>query len=131
MTDPAELALTPVSVPFWEAAAQGDLVLQRCDACQQFVWYPRAICPSCQGAELTWTPAAGTGTVYAVSVHHKAALPELAELTPYAVVLVDLDEGVRMMARATGAPADAFAIGARVRWRPDPAGGHAFLFEPA
>ena len=63
MTDPAELALTPVSVPFWEGAAQGDLVLQRCDSCQAFVWYPRAICPACHSAELTWTPAAGTGTV--------------------------------------------------------------------
>lgn len=118
-----------VSTAFWAAAADGLLVLQRCDDCEKFVWYPRAICPSCGSAALTWTPASGAGTVYAVSVHHRPARDDLADVTPYAVVLVDLDEGVRMMARmAPGtAPEDA-AIGARVRWCPDPAGGREFVF---
>jgi uncharacterized OB-fold protein len=120
-----------LSAPFWEAAAQGQLVLPRCEACGRFVWYPRALCPHCGSDALAWTPSAGAGTVYAVSVHHKAPRPELAGLTPYAVVLVDLDEGVRMMARAVDADAEEVAVGQRVVWRPDPDGGKAFVFAPA
>jgi uncharacterized OB-fold protein len=127
----AELALTAVSAPFWEAASHGQLVLQRCDACMRVVWYPRAICPGCGATTLTWTPAAGIGTVYAASVHHRAPRPELAPLTPYAIVLVDLDEGVRMMARAAVDDAESIAVGQRMRWQPDPDGGRAFLFVPA
>ena len=132
MTDDVANAMTDVSVPFWEAAGRGELVLQRCDDCEHVVWYPRALCPSCGSMSLRWTPASGTGTVYAVSVHHRPARPELADLVPYAIALVDLDEGVRMMARVIGveSPTDV-VIGQRVVWRPDPDGGRAFLFEPA
>jgi uncharacterized OB-fold protein len=131
MTDAPELALTAVSAPFWAAAADGRLVLQRCDACAAYVWYPRALCPSCGATALTWTEASDTGTVYAVSIHHRPARPDLSELTPYAIVLVDLDEGVRMLARAAVDDAGSVAVGQRMRWRPDPAGGRAFVFEPA
>lgn len=131
MSDPEELALTAVSAPFWEAASQGRLLLQRCDGCQAFVWYPRALCPSCGSDALTWVPSPGEGAVYAVSVHHKPARPELADLAPYAVVLVDLDEGVRLLARADVADPTTVAVGQRMRWRPDPDGGRAYLFEPS
>jgi uncharacterized protein len=120
-----------VSAPFWEAAARGELVLQRCEGCSSFVWYPRALCPSCGDDRLTWTQVSGEGTVYAASVHHRAPTPELAGSTPYAVVLVDLDEGVRLMARAAGVAADEVAVGQRVRWAPDPEGGRAFVFTPS
>lgn len=130
MTERHELSLTEVSSPFWESAGHGVLVLQRCDSCQKFVWYPRALCPRCGSLSLTWTAGSGRGTVYAVSVHHKPARPELVDAVPYPVVLVDLDEGVRMMARMVGIPADQVSVGQQVRWIPDPEGGRAFLFEP-
>lgn len=130
-TGPEELALTAVSVPFWAAAAEGRLELQRCDRCDRFVWYPRALCPSCGSTQLTWTPSVGVGTVYAVSVHHKAPRPELATRVPYAIALVDLDEGVRMLARVDTGDASSVVVGQRVRWRPDPDGGRAFVFQPA
>lgn len=130
MSERHELSLTEVSSPFWEAAARGELVLQRCDSCQGFVWYPRAVCPHCGSLSLTWTAASRYGTVYAVSVHQRPARPELADAAPYPVVLVDLDDGVRMMARMVGIPADQVRVGQRVRWIPDPQGGRAYLFQP-
>jgi uncharacterized OB-fold protein len=130
MTDGVVAAEVTVSAPFWAAAERDELVLQRCDACEAFVWYPRALCPGCGSATLSWVAVSAWGTVYAVTVHHRAPRPELAALVPYAVVLVDLDEGVRMMARMTGVPAEEVAVGDRVRWRPDPEGGRAFVFEP-
>jgi uncharacterized OB-fold protein len=56
MSDPSPEA--GVSAPFWESANAGQLVLQRCAACERFVWYPRALCPHCGSGELTWTPSA-------------------------------------------------------------------------
>ncbi len=71
--------------------------MQRCGDCDRFVWYPRARCPHCWSESLIWTPMSGRATVYAVSVHRRSTAPHLADRAPYAVVLVDLDEGVRMM----------------------------------
>lgn len=130
MSDAAAIDESGVSAPFWEAASESRLVIQRCDACERYVWYPRALCPHCGSMALTWTPVAGAGTIYSLSVHHRPARPELADKTPYVIVLVDLDEGVRMMARmADGTVADEVSIGRRVRWAPDPTGGKAFVFE--
>jgi uncharacterized OB-fold protein len=130
MTDERGASGSEVSAPFWDAASRGELVIQRCTACEGLVWYPRALCPRCGGTELSWEPVPADGTVYAVSVHHRPASPELAGAVPYAVVLVDLDAGVRMMARADGVVAEEVTVGQRMRWRPDPDGGKAFVFEP-
>lgn len=129
MSDPT-IDEAGVSGPFWESAGRGQLALQRCEACERYVWYPRARCPHCGSADLKWTDSEGDGAVYAVSVHHRSPLPELADETPYAVALVDLDEGVRLMARVVDVDAESVAIGDRVRWRPDPKGGKAFVFGP-
>jgi uncharacterized OB-fold protein len=130
MSDEQAASDTAVSAPFWDAAGRGELVIQRCGSCERLVWYPRALCPRCGGAELRWEPVSGDGTVYAVSVHHRAPTRELSNAVPYAVVLVDLDAGPRLMARAAGGAADDVTVGQRVRWRPDPDGGKAFVFEP-
>lgn len=96
----------PVTRPFWDSLRAQEMQVQRCTACRRFVFYPRAVCPYCFGAALEWTPVSGRGTVHAVTVVHRAPSPELQPETPYVVALVDLEEGVRLMARLTGVPAD-------------------------
>lgn len=92
------------TAPFWEAAAEGALKVQRCSGCGEHVFYPRLVCPSCLGDELTWVPVSGRATVHAVTVVHRAGAAFKAEL-PYAVALVDFVEGPRMMTRIlTDAP---------------------------
>ena len=54
--DPSE-----VSQPFWDATREGRLVLQHCDACDGFVWYPRPFCPGCLRESLEWTEVSGRG----------------------------------------------------------------------
>ncbi|MQA95217.1 MAG: hypothetical protein GEV11_11435 [Streptosporangiales bacterium] len=103
--------------PFWEGVAEGELRLQRCDDCRQAIFYPRSICPHCQGSSVSWFTAAGTGTVHTYTVAHRA-FGDAAKEVPFAVALVDLDEGARMMSRITGDPA-AVSIGARVRMAPE------------
>jgi uncharacterized OB-fold protein len=93
-----------VSAPFWTATEQHRLTMQRCASCDQLVWYPRFVCPHCGGFSLAWEELSGQGVVYAVSVHHRPAHPAFADRVPYSVVLVDLDEGVRIMSSVFGSP---------------------------
>ena len=101
-------ALPPVplpdadSAPFWEAAAQRRLVLQRCAACQTLRHPPRPMCPSCLSFEDEWIPASGRGRVWSWVVAHPPVLPAFAERTPYNVIVVELEEGVRMVGNLTG-----------------------------
>ncbi len=84
--------------PMWDAAAEGALALQWCCDCQKAIYYPRYVCPECWGQQLEWRHATGNGTIYAKSRHWVAGHDELAELVPYTVALIDLAEGVRMLA---------------------------------
>ena len=93
-----------VSASFWDATRKHRLVMQRCESCHHLVWYPRPLCPRCGEFSLRWEELAGTGVVYAVSVHHRPAHPAFADRVPYSVVLVDLDEGARMMSNVFGPP---------------------------
>ena len=112
-------AADPTTEPFWAACAQHRLILQRCRACGTHQHYPRPFCLSCDGREMTWVPASGQGTIYALTVIRLPVIPEL--VPPYQLALVDLDEGVRMLTNIEGLAA---RIGDRVtlHWR-DRAGG--------
>jgi len=86
-----------VTTPFWEAAARHELVLQTCSSCGVVRHPPRPVCPSCLSWESTWKPASGRGTVWSWVVAHPPVLPAFADKAPYNVVVVELDEGVRMV----------------------------------
>ena len=96
--------------PYWAGIAAGELRLQRCAACGLAVFYPRAVCPHCFGASLTWFTARGTGQVHSYTVVHRA-FGEFADQAPFTVALVDLDEGVRMMTRIVDAEPGQVEIG--------------------
>ncbi|QXC62779.1 hypothetical protein KSP35_08360 [Aquihabitans sp. G128] len=64
--------VSPAAEPFWEATRERRLVLQWCPACERAIHFPREACPTCLGADLELRPAAGTGTVYAVTTIPKA-----------------------------------------------------------
>lgn len=115
-----EPPVTELSEPFWEATRRNELLLPWCTACDEAIWYPREVCPSCRDSTIEWRPAAGTGTVYAVSVHHKPGPGRSEDDGPYAVALVDLAEGVRMMTNVVGCPPEEVEVGMGVRigWRP-------------
>ena len=88
----------------------GKLGYQRCADCSAAVFYPRVLCPVCGSGALEWRESAGRGTVYATTAVHGR------NRDPRNVVLVDLDEGFRMMSRIEGVPAEEVEIGTRVRF---------------
>lgn len=90
---------------------EGRFMIQRSKATGAYVFFPRVAEPL-TGAELEWVEASGRGVVHAVTVVRKKP-PEPS----YNVVLVDLEEGPRMMSRVEGAEPDAVAIGMPVQAR--------------
>jgi uncharacterized OB-fold protein len=107
------LAQDSDSRPYWEGLAQGELRIQRCQACTKAVFYPRAICPHCHSDQLEWIVASGKGTIYTYTVAHQA-YGTFADDVPFVVALVELEEGVRMMSRIVDAPRESVTIGAAV-----------------
>jgi uncharacterized protein len=85
--------------PYWEAVAQGKLVLQSCSACGKVRHYPRLLCDACYSDAVTWLPSKASGTIHSWTVAHHAFHPAFAPELPYALVTVDLDEGVRALGR--------------------------------
>jgi|SRR5579875_1468909 uncharacterized OB-fold protein len=102
------------SRPYWEGLARGELRLQRCDACAQTVFYPRAFCPHCSSDRLSWIVATGRGTIYSYTVAHQA-YGLFAGDVPFIVAIVELEEGVRMMSRIIDAPRERIRVGAPVQ----------------
>lgn len=106
----------PVTQPLWDSLCRHAIQLQRCAGCGTFVFYPRAICPSCGGGTLHWVSVSGKGTLYSFTIVHRATVPEFRPDVPYVVALVDLDEGPRLLATLVDVSADPaqIRIGARV-----------------
>jgi uncharacterized protein len=129
-----EAPVTEASAAFWEATRDRRLVLPWCVACDQAFWFPRELCPRCLGSAIEWRPASGRGVVYAATVEHKPVmLPDVFGDQPYVIALVDLAEGVRMMANVVGCdPADvSIGLAVEVTWEPMSDGRHLVLFQPA
>jgi len=84
--------------PYWDAAHDGRLLIQRCETCGRHVFYPRLECPHCGSHPLAWVEATGRGTIYSFSVVRSYAPSPFADLVPFVIAIVELEEGVRMMA---------------------------------
>ena len=78
--------------PYFEAAAQGRLMLRRCGGCGLLRYPPGPACPWCNALESEWVEVSGRGTIYSYEVVVHAIQPGFADWTPYPVVLVELDE---------------------------------------
>lgn len=93
-----------------ERLAAGEFLIQSCEECRATIYYPRIICPDCGSDALNWLKPSGRGTIYASSIVNR---PE-SKGGPYNVVLVDLEENVRLMSTIVDASPDDIAIGADV-----------------
>lgn len=108
------LPADPTTEPFWQAARERRLVVQRCTSCGAHQFYPRPFCLACSGLALEWVAASGHAIVYSKTT---VRIPVVEELTPpYVVAIVVLDEGPRLTTNLVG---DDIGIGDRVSvtWR--------------
>lgn len=115
---------TAVSAPYWQAAREGRLVVQRCEACGHRQLYPRAICTQCASERVGWSESAGRGRVKSFTVIRRAVSAAYEPDVPYVVALIELAEGPTLMSNVVGCAPEAVSIGAPVRvrfdaWSPD------------
>lgn len=109
--------IPPVSAltqPYWDAARRQELVVQHCSACDCRPFPPRAHCPACGSAELSWAAVSGKGTIYSYTVAHRPPHPVFAGQCPLAVAIVELEEGPRMISNIVGCDPDGIEVGMAV-----------------
>jgi uncharacterized protein len=104
----------PETEEFWQATAEGSLLLPRCDSCGVAIWYPRQLCPDCGCTSVTWTEASGLGSIYSFSVVRRSA-GSYQSVVPYVVAYVELQEGPRVVTNIIGCDPDHVYIGQTVR----------------
>jgi len=116
----------PDTVPFWDAAAKGKLLVKTCTACGRAHHYPRPLCPFCGSNRTEWKESAGRGVIYSFSVMRRAS-------PPYVIAYVTLDEGVTMMTNLVDCDFDALRVGQPVRlvFKPSDGGPPVPMFTPA
>lgn len=104
--------ISRTSTPFWTALGEGRFLLPHCPACDAHHFPPLAYCPDCGDRSPGGAEARGTGKLYALTTVH-AGPPALLADGPYTRAIIDLDEGVRMIAEWHGDKDAAFdtAIG--------------------
>ncbi len=111
--------------PYFEAAAEGRLLLKRCGDCSKPHYYPRPICPFCMSDNTEWLEASGNGEIYAWSVQRRAD-------PPYAIAYVTLAEGPTIMTSIVDCDLDTLAIGQKVALRFEAREGQQVpVFQPA
>jgi uncharacterized protein len=92
----------PESQGWWDALAEGRLMLPRCRRCERFHFPPMPACPHCGAGDHDEVASTGAGAVYSWIVVHRSLDPAFADQVPYTIVTVDLDDGVRMFGRLCG-----------------------------
>ena len=116
-----EALVKPLPIPdgdtieFWKGLARGELLLQHCLDCAQVHYYQQGLCRLCGSERLEHRPASRRGRVYSYSVVYRAPGPAFREDTPYAVLLVELEEGPRMISSLVGGDPERVTIDMPVR----------------
>ena len=112
---PAPFVLPEVK-PFWDATAEGRLVLPKCTECGTFIWFPRPFCPECASTSVEWVQASGRGTVYSFTVNRRgvADMSAYREAGVYVLAYVELEEGPRIMTNIVECDPDSVRIGQNV-----------------
>ena len=123
----ADPELNPGDKEYFDAAAEGKLMLKKCGDCGEVHHYPRALCPFCFSDKVQWTPAKGTGVIYTYSVTRRGGP------VPYCIAYVTLDEGVTLLTNLVECDFDALAIDRPVRlaWRDVGPDASLPVFKPA
>lgn len=104
---------------FQATASAGALHVQQCADCGAYAHPPRYYCARCFSPDYRFVPVSGTGTVYSHTLSHYTTEPAWKDDVPYATVVVELDEGPRIVGAARHSDPAAIRIGQRVRVVPE------------
>ncbi|MFK7913507.1 MAG: Zn-ribbon domain-containing OB-fold protein [Pseudomonadales bacterium] len=89
----------PLTQPFWDGCAAGELRVQHCEACAHRQFYPRLMCTACGSDAVRWGAVSGRGVLRSFTVVRRPVTPAYADAVPYVIVLVALAEGPTLMSQ--------------------------------
>ena len=101
--------------PFLRGLKERRLMVQRCEDCGHYQWPPREFCGKCHGESLSWTEVPQEGDVYTFSVVYRPFHPWFREHVPYALSVVDVGNGVRLLGATFGPEAENVTCGQHMR----------------
>jgi uncharacterized OB-fold protein len=101
---------------FWDATAQGKLLLPKCTECGSLIWFPRPFCPECASTSVEWVQASGRGTIYSFTVNRRgvADMSAYRNAGEYVLAYVELEEGPRMMTNIVDCDPNSVRVGQKV-----------------
>lgn len=99
---------------YFERLKHHELVYHFCDACDRVLFPLRQVCTGCASENLTLKVSSGQGSVHSFTTQYRAAHPFFADSVPYTLLLVDLEEGFRVLANLVEAVESDIAIGSPV-----------------
>jgi len=100
---------------FWDGCSDGELRFQICSGCGTVQLIPRTFCSHCQSRDLGWKPSSAIGTVLSFTVVQRAPTAAFKAEVPYAIAIVDMAEGFRLMVNCDAELRPTLAIGQKVR----------------
>lgn len=109
-TMPSPLA-DVITLPWWQAAAEHRLVVQRCTACGHTRLPPAPVCSECRSADAEWQEVSGRGEVYTYTIVHRPIAADQPLPTVIAVIALEGAGGVRMISNLVGADLGEIRIG--------------------
>lgn len=99
----------------WDGAREGRLMIQACSDCGALRYPFSKLCPHCHGTNSQWKQASGKGAVWSWCVFHRAYFKGFESELPYNVVLIELDEGLKIYSNIVGVANESLRVGMRVR----------------
>lgn len=117
---PAPRPTDPLNAEFWDNCRDRRLCFQYCNGCGRFQHLPRYMCAQCGAADWEWRESSGRGKIFSWTVTRRALHPAFADQLPYATIVVEMEEGVRMITRLTGLDPDDLKLDLPVElvWEP-------------
>tara|TARA_B100000029_G_C17396927_1_gene895560 strand:- start:417 stop:833 length:417 start_codon:yes stop_codon:yes gene_type:complete len=106
--------ITLLTEPFWEGLRSKELRMQACSQCSVLRFIPKEVCPDCSSVDYVWQQVSGLGMVYSYTTIHGGVGPAFRDDLPFVTVIVELDEGPRVMSHLINCLPDAVEIGMRV-----------------
>jgi uncharacterized OB-fold protein len=94
------------SADFYRFCQQHELRFQRCTECGTWRHIPRDMCANCGSFKFEWARSSGKGKVFSWTTATQAMMPQFADKVPYSPVIVELDEGVRLVTWLIGVKPD-------------------------
>ena len=99
------------TAPYWEYCKKHELRMQKCKECENIRFPVSIVCPECHSMEAEWVKLSGKGKIYSFIVFRQAYHPAYKNDIPYAVAIIELEEGPRMESTITGCKMEDIQVG--------------------